>query len=203
MINTFLKAKHWQLFIIMIGIPLVFQFVFMGSIIFTTFDDTANFEDVLSPMTYFPFIMIIFMVVFFGWFWSMGIGLQKFIPEDLRLNTGKFKFFLIFPFIYIILFLALFMGLFMNIDNLGFHPGISISFIFPLHLFAMFCMFYQLYFVAKTIKTVELQREVTFSDYAGEFFLLWFYMIGIWIIQPKLNKFVSNPPEQPLIEKYS
>lgn len=44
---------------------------------------------------------------------------------------------------------------------------------------------------AKTIKTVELQKKVTFSDFAGEFFLLWFSPIGIWILQPKINKFAS------------
>ena len=48
-----------------------------------------------------------------------------------------------------------------------------------------------LYKAAKTIKTVELQKKVTFSDFAGEFFLLWFSPIGIWILQPKINKFVA------------
>jgi hypothetical protein len=41
------------------------------------------------------------------------------------------------------------------------------------------------------VKTIELQREVTFSDFAGEFFLIWFYPVGIWIIQPKVNKFAQ------------
>jgi len=60
--------------------------------------------------------------------------------------------------------------------------------ILPLHLFSMFCIFHTIYFVAKTIRTAELQRVVTFGDFAGEFFLLWFYIIGIWIIQPKVNR---------------
>jgi len=67
--------------------------------------------------------------------------------------------------------------------------------IIPLHLFSMFCIFYCLYFVAKTIKTVELQREVTFSDFIGEFFLVWFHLIGVWILQPRINKFVQNNDE--------
>jgi hypothetical protein len=66
--------------------------------------------------------------------------------------------------------------------------------IFPLHLFSMFCIFYCLYFVSKTFKTVELQRETTFSDFAGDFFLIWFYPIGIWIVQPKINKMVEETP---------
>ena len=26
----------------------------------------------------------------------------------------------------------------------------------------------------------------------GEFFLLWFYFIGIWIVQPKVNRLAGN-----------
>lgn len=52
-------------------------------------------------------------------------------------------------------------------------PGIflgSFAVLFPLHLFAMFCSFYCLYFVAMTFKAVELQRETAFLDFVGEFF---------------------------------
>lgn len=70
--------------------------------------------------------------------------------------------------------------------------GSMVGIIIPLHLFSMFCIFYSLYFVAKTFKTVELQRETTFSDFAGEFFMIWFYPIGIWIIQPKVNKMAES-----------
>ena len=70
--------------------------------------------------------------------------------------------------------------------------GGLIAVIVPLHLFSIFCIFYSVYFVAKTFKTVELQREVTFSDFVGEFFMLWFYPIGIWIIQPKINKMIEE-----------
>jgi hypothetical protein len=33
---------------------------------------------------------------------------------------------------------------------------------------------------------------VNFGEFAGEFFMLWFYFIGIWIIQPKINKMAEN-----------
>ena len=75
--------------------------------------------------------------------------------------------------------------------DIGFIGGVA-GIIVPVHLFSMFCIFYSLYFVAKTFKTVELQRETTFSDFAGEFFLIWFYPVGVWIIQPKVNKMVEN-----------
>jgi hypothetical protein len=64
--------------------------------------------------------------------------------------------------------------------------------ILPLHLFSMFCIFYCLYFNAKALKAVEWRRPVTFGDYAGEFFLLWFFPLGIWFIQPRINQLFRN-----------
>ena len=52
-----------------------------------------------------------------------------------------------------------------------------------------------LYFCSKTIKTVELQKEVFFGEFIGDFFGLWFYPIGIWFIQPKINKLAKDKIE--------
>jgi hypothetical protein len=67
-------------------------------------------------------------------------------------------------------------------------------------LVAMLAGFYQIYFLAKMVKMVELQREVRFEEYLLECVLFWFYFVGIWIIQPKINQFVEdldNPPSKP------
>jgi hypothetical protein len=69
----------------------------------------------------------------------------------------------------------------------------AMAIILPLHLFSICCIVYCLYFVAKTFKTVELQRETTFSDFVAEFFLIWFYPIGVWVLQPKINRMVDSP----------
>ena len=194
MTNLFLKAKHWQLFIALLGIPLLFQCYMF----FTMFADIAshnpeNAEQILNTFSLFPLIMIPFTFVFFSWFWSITIGLQKKIPLELRLNTKRFKFFFFFPLVYI-----LFLTLFISSAFYGLNPeklqfgGWIVAIILPLHLFSMFCMFYIMYNVAKTIKTAELQRKVSFEDIIGEFFMLWFYIVGIWIIQPRLNKLVKE-----------
>ncbi len=57
---------------------------------------------------------------------------------------------------------------------------------------------YSLYFVAKNLAMAEKQEKVAFYDYAGPFFLLWFFFIGVWVIQPRINKmFASEPAGQP------
>ena len=81
MTNLFLKVKHWQLFIALLGIPLLVQ----GYMFFTMFTDIAlhnpeNTEHILNTFSLFPAVMIPFTLVLFGWLWSIAIGLQKRIP---------------------------------------------------------------------------------------------------------------------------
>ena len=56
--------------------------------------------------------------------------------------------------------------------------------------YSWFAIFYSLYFVSKVIATFEQHRRVHLADYIGYFFLLWFLPIGVWVIQPKVNKLV-------------
>lgn len=165
--KNLLELKHWQLFTLMIGI------MFIGS-----FFDTSLIALVIH--------MILFMALYFGWFWAMAINLYPKLPPKVKLNLNRFKLFMLIPVVYIILISLLFGKI--SIGTQGDSTGGYAAIIFPVHLFSMFCIFWCLVFVAKSLKAVELQRGVTFSDYAGEFFLIWFFPIGVWFIQPRLNK---------------
>lgn len=189
MIDKFLKAKHWQIFLITMGLQIVFQIAIMY-IVFTS-------EDFMLAFKLFPIVIIFVMGGYLAWFWSLGAGLQCKVPAHITMKVTRFKIFLIIPGVYMLLIAAgigaMFSGLFEGggVPSFGLIGGV-IGVVFPLHIFSMFCMFYSLYFVAKTVKTVELQQEVSFSDFAGEFFMLWFYPVGIWIIQPKVNAMVKD-----------
>ncbi len=194
MVSLFLKAKHWQLFILMFGVPIMAQFIFMGSILVNL--STTNPPDpkvMLDYFNYFPLLMILFVGVFFGWFWSLTIGLQRKIPFELQKGLTRFKVFFFIPLVYIIV-ISFLVGSILKPVEEPTGPGglgwavVIISVILPLHLLSMFSIFHTLYYTAKTIKIAELQRKVTFSDFIGEFFLLWFYLVGVWIIQPKVNE---------------
>lgn len=52
-----------------------------------------------------------------------------------------------------------------------------------------------MYFVAKTITSVEMKKESHFSDYIGDFFLIWFFPVGIWFVQPRINKIILDNSE--------
>lgn len=198
MIEKFLKAKHWQLFLLTFGIPMIFQFVMMGTMFASI--GSGNVPDLslmFNYMMFLPIIMILFIGVFFGWFWSVVIGLQEIIPDEAKMKLTSFKILFFIPVVYMLL-ISIFIGVSINgfVDSSN-KPSPSligglIALIIPLHLFSMFCIFHTLFYVAKTFKTAELKRKVSFSDFAGEFFLIWFYPIGIWIVQPKINKMIED-----------
>jgi len=197
MINRFLNAKHWQLFTLMFGIPILLQIVVMISM-FSNIDSNGNPDQsgMLNMMKIFPIIMFLYVGLFFGWFWSIGIGLQKYIPTEINMKIKKFKIFFFIPLIYILFLLVIigttFYGISSGSNAVGGIVGKMLFVVIPMHLFSMFCIFYLLYFVSKTIKTTELKRTVTFNDFIGEFFMIWFFPIGIWFIQPRINKITSE-----------
>ncbi|TLM91175.1 hypothetical protein [Hymenobacter jeollabukensis] len=104
---------------------------------------------------------------------------------------GWFKAALLLPVTYIAGLLVLLALLFRTQSSTAFPPT-ALLFIVPLHLLSMAGIFYVLRFVAKALKAVEYQRPVEVGDYLGEFFLLWFFPAGIWVIQPRINRLLAD-----------
>ena len=108
MIRKFLTAKHWQLFVLMFAIPFVLQIFGMVQLfgMVETFEAMEHTGDVSpefvmdSMMSYFGIFIVVIVVMsllFLGWLWSVGVGLQDKITEELKMKTGLFKAALIFP----------------------------------------------------------------------------------------------------------
>jgi hypothetical protein len=183
-----LKVKHWQLFILLFGIPFILQFAFAFSM--------ALEPNSMMPYAIMPLVMFLFIAIFFSWFYSLGTALHKRLPESVKMKLTTFKIFLFIPFVYIMVLCGLMFWVFNTVVTGDRAPNLSwFLLIIPIHLFSMFCIFYCLYFVAKSLKAVEWQKPVTFSDYVGEFFLLWFYPVGVWFIQPRVNKLFDKNDE--------
>lgn len=194
MINTFLKAKHWQLGLALIAPVILVQILIHGTSLFYIEEgremDPSPFFNLLTII---PLISLFLMFIILGWFWSISIGLQSKLPEHLKMKTKAFKIFNIYPGLYIGCFSIFMISAPLNELFMESLEYVQIFFlIIPFHLFAMFCMFYSMYFTAKTLKMVELQRKVSFGDYVGEIFFLWISFIGVWIIQPRVNKLVNQ-----------
>lgn len=202
---TFLRAKHWKLFLFIFVLPFVsaITMVIVQIIIFNAAFRSHQEPDVSSVI---PVMLIALPLSLAGafvqlrWFWAVATGLQSYMHPDMRkLHVKRFKFFFFFPLIYILL-ISTVLPLVINFSKGDPSFGVLAPLILLMvlgHFFAMFCLIYNLYFVAKTIRSAEMQREAHFSDYIGEFFLIWILPIGIWFIQPRINAIVDpyNPPK--------
>lgn len=217
--SIFLRAKHWQLFVTMMIIPFIATILL--SIIIAVVIVSKNpqkSEEVIWILYILPFILAASVFIQFGWLWNVTTQISKLVPHDVvRLPLFRIKTFIIIPILYICC-IPLFLAPIFS-DIAGFdhdpNPGIIIKFaslgilFFFLHLFSIFCLFHTFYFIAKTIRAAELQRNVTFSDFTGDFFLVWFFPIGVWFLQPRINKLIKAQNEMDgmnsddVIEKYS
>lgn len=230
MTDLFLKMKHWQVFILTFAIPMIITFIMMGSMMSFMINemvannyDPANPDplqslaltfDMLDHVKYYYLIILAFSMIFYVWIWSVATGLQKRLPENATMNFKLFKI----AFFSLLIFSLLIVGAMIyafsfakeifvngindsnNVTTLGsIVPFLGlISIVYILVLAAMFYIFY---FTAKTIKMAEYQHDVKLSDYIAEIFMVWLLPIGIWFIQPKVNKIVSG--EMKVEEEYN
>lgn len=130
-----------------------------------------------------PIFYIIYGTISLSWLWSLGMGINKVINSCIRPKSKFFRFGILFIVAHMFLFTAVFLASWNGEEMSG-----AISLIVPLHMLAMYCMFYSIHFVSKNLVTYERQEEVEFESYSGTFFLLWLYPIGIWLIQPRVNR---------------
>lgn len=130
------------------------------------------------------FVMVLNVLCFLGWLWSMGTFLSSILPPMLRMKMGFFRFALIYSALYLPVLIVVYQSLLLNPEPL--------AIIFPLHVFATFCVFYLLYFVSKNLLLAETGKPVSFHQYAGPFFLIWFFPVGVWITQPRINRLYAE-----------
>jgi hypothetical protein len=182
MINTtmsfFLRAKHWQLFLLLAVVPMVAEMAAALSMPMSL----RSWNDFGPAGLLFVGATLFYMLCFLAWFWSLGSFLNSIVKPAFKLRTAFFYFSLIYSALYLPFFLAVFFDV---------RPA-TIAVLLPLHFLAMFCIFYLLRFVSKTLALAETGRPVSFYDYAGPFFLMWFYPVGVWIIQPRVNRLYAE-----------
>jgi hypothetical protein len=199
--KIFLRMKHWQLFSLLFVIPLIFQVIGIVSMSFLK-SPTILFMA-------FPTILLLYMFAFFSWFYTLGTNLNRKLPDTVQMDLRKFKILLSIPIVYILLICFFLFRLFINLTEMA-ASGLPdpdtfsmvqrswslIALVTPLHFVSIFCIFYSLYFIAKSLKVAEGQRAVVFNDFVGDFFLIWFFPVGVWIIQPRINKLFADDEEE-------
>lgn len=202
--TSFHKWKHWQVFMATTGLIIILYIVllFVG-IAFAVSHPNPDPDELFAVFRFLPFVIFPPVILLQLWYYSIGSGLHSRLPQGVDMNVGLFRFFILVPITFFIALAILMHYIFGNIGESIAHnrppdfiitpalPFIVLLFVL-FELFTIFCMFYTFYFCAKTLKSIQLEKEATFSEYVGEFFMLWFHFIGVWIIQPRINKLIET-----------
>jgi len=123
---------------------------------------------------------ILAIAAYFIWIYSLGVEAYHSLPEGMAMPIKKFKLAVIY-----------FAG-YGTIASISFTT--IMPYAIPFHIFAMFCILYSFYYVAKAIRTIELNRIAKFEDWFAVFFGMWFFPIGVWFIQRKIRRIIATPP---------
>src|SRR5258708_2965921 len=149
-----LTAKHWQVFLILIFILLINNF---------KIEDNPTFTTSLNIAGYLPYFL---------WPLLVGQALQAYVPRKVNLND---TFFLINGFIFILTFLAIM--IISGGEGMTFNGVEALPF-----FYVAFAFVHCLSFPGKTLRSIEYKREVSLSEYIGDFFMVVFLPIGIWFL---------------------
>ena len=163
-----LRLKSWQLFLILLFIPVILSFFHL-----------EYFSDILTII-----LTILIGSAYFFWLLAIGLMLPKKLDKSITIPSKSFKF----HFIGIILVIVLLLFFVSNNILPKDYAGIIII---P-SLYYFYAIFIIFRYVSKVIASVELKRLAKAPDYMGYFMLIWFFPIGVWFIQPKLNKYFED-----------
>ena len=112
----------------------------------------------------------------------VGIYLHEFIPNKIELNNKLFIINWFIIIVFVIVTNIVLEGQEMKSNGLATIPFFYLIYAY-LNVFA---------FPAKTLRSIELNREAVLRDYLADFFLILFLPIGIWFIQPRIMKILEN-----------
>ena len=168
--DFFLRAKHWQIFILVFGVCLI------GQVVLVTGAHSSE-ELGRASLMRLGLAVALTMLGFVLWFWSVGKFLCSLVHPDLRPRLTFFRAAIIWPVVFAFAVPSFFMSP---------EPGLFAVMVAG-QLFAMVCLIYDVHFVAKTLALVVTGERKSLPDFGGTFVLLWLFPVGIWVIQPQIN----------------
>jgi hypothetical protein len=174
----FLRSKNWQHFILITVMMALGQWITVQALT----AEVASKVGLITIGLLFGASLAVFMFWMLGWFQAIGVFFNSTNPPSLRQKTGFLRIAFICPIIY-----AVAAGPFWVRPDTSLPP-----LIFPFHFFAVFCVFYSMYFASKSLVQAETGKRTTFSNFGGTFILMWAFPLGIWFVQPRVNRLYAE-----------
>jgi len=159
-----IKSSAWKIFILLIISVVLMNF---------TYENDSDITLLLNILGLVLYVIYPFSIVY---------QLFDYIPKRLRFS---YAFFLINS--------ILLLGSLIVISILSDGKGMTFNGLMAIPFFYLFYAFIHYFaFPSKVLKTIELERKVTIGDYIGDFFLLLFTPIGVWLIQPRVKAIIRE-----------
>lgn len=182
--NALLRMKHWQIFLLMFG-PIPLSFLIGG----------LNFQLALLVPASYCFCYLVYL----AWIFSVFRGLNDKLPEGSEIDIRFFSKMFMLPIA--ALGFIIFMLLLITLEMTGLAGDIAPSFTmseyvwliaWAVSLYGFFIWIQGARVAAKSIKSVELQNGVGLGEYMGELLLIFIFGIGVWILQPTVNRLIAG-----------
>lgn len=141
----------------------------------------ANFEIQNNPSLT-QILSYIGSIFFLLWPLLLGHELYQFVPKSITL---KYNLFIINGFLWILAYTVLlfvFNGYYESNNGLIVLAG----------FYLLYALFQFAFFPVKTLKTIEIGKIASISEYFMDFMLFVFSPIGIWFLQPRINKIAER-----------
>ncbi|MFD3000096.1 hypothetical protein ACFS7Z_06970 [Pontibacter toksunensis] len=178
-----LRLKHWQAFLLLFVLPFLLQFGLPELFSAVGVDlhwATALLLDALPSATY----ML--------WMWRVALHLYRRLPVQVKISPVYLHLGALYFVLYTLLFVYT-LSLVKESVLEGNFPYGMLLLLAPMHLLATFCFLYIVYFAARSLVSVEQQQVVSAGAFTGAYLQFLFLPIGIWFLQPRLNKLPSTP----------
>jgi len=161
-----LNASAWKLFVVQTVLPVA------------AIEGAMQFQNPILFSIAFAAATLVFGGVVFCWLREVSRASNARLPEQLRRSTTGMECGLVFAVLYLATALAFLAA------RPAFDPPMLI--LLP-HLLSMAAIFYALWFTAKQLTAVRQGGAPTFGGTLGRFFLVWYFPIGIWFLQPQVR----------------
>jgi len=179
-----LDVKHWFIFFCAFIVPALV-------ILYGYYQVKVDVKNMTLWLYLIPIGIAIMQMVIYGWLWVVGSKLTDIVPVDSS-KVAAYKGIIIVPFFTLVAILAFW---------------VIIPFMFPLSKlssadmmvlfttgavviqgFFIISFLYCFYLLSILLKQNEVMDYVDFKECFKEFFLILFLPVGIWFLQPVINK---------------
>jgi len=218
--DTLLRAKHWQIFLLAFGIPWLLMFIIIGfglADFLSMLKANPDPEDMAIVMSDFMSSMTIGILpvtllsttVAYGWMYAVNKRISPMALNEYKPNQFYVSLAIACIVLFTLLNAVITYYMYTNVLNgigqidvfetapFGDMTPLMIG-VYVISILATFVnlglLIYVCYQLARGIKSAEVQRLLRSDETIAPFFFLFFLFVGIWFLQPIINKLHEEGP---------